>query len=316
VVAQQACTRLFSKHPVSPAPPFGSNQGSQWISKFEAEDTHRGSQQDVEWVNSKLVNFALDLANDKSWDPVSAEPDVQVWRKYLSPDAKIAGKRVDQAAKFACVKAQAVIDAPLESVYELFLDNKRVHEYNEYCKDVRDLEWLDDTTKVTHSMTGRPWSRDFVTRVHYRELGEDSRIVVNRAEEHALAGRMAGYTRMEMALGANIMKRVPGSPEKTEFTLITHVNPGGFASTPFGAMVTNRLSTESPKMFFSKLSKAASKGNSDREGKGPFQPLRTIRGSVGGFVGAVGALVAMKVLGIDNDEGHGDDMFTPVASAT
>ena len=29
-------------------------------------------------------------------------------------------------------------------------------------------------------MTGRPWSRDFVTRVHYRQLDEDTKLVVNR----------------------------------------------------------------------------------------------------------------------------------------
>jgi uncharacterized protein YndB with AHSA1/START domain len=27
-----------------------------------------------------------------------------------------------------------VIDAPVEKVFELFLDNKRVHEYNEHCR--------------------------------------------------------------------------------------------------------------------------------------------------------------------------------------
>jgi hypothetical protein len=62
-------------------------------------------------------------------------------------------------------------------VYDLFTDNSRVHEYNEYCKDVQDLEWLDEHTKITHSRTGRPFSRDFVTRVHYRRLDADTHVL-------------------------------------------------------------------------------------------------------------------------------------------
>ena len=110
-------------------------------------------------------------------------------------------------------------------VYDLFTDNSRVHEYNEYCKDVVDLEWLDDFTKITHSRTGRPFSRDFVTRVHYRRVDEDTQLVVNRAEDHPRAQLDKGYTRMDMPLGANMMRRLPDDPSKTEFTLITHVNP-------------------------------------------------------------------------------------------
>ena len=33
-------------------------------------------------------------------------------------------------------------------MYDLFTDNARVHEYNEYCKGITDLEWLDSNTKV------------------------------------------------------------------------------------------------------------------------------------------------------------------------
>ena len=137
------------------------------------------------------------------------------------------------------------------------MDNKRVHEYNEYCKEVKDLEWLDPTTKVTYSLTGRPWSRDFVTRVHYSTLPDSTRVIVNRAEEHHAAPLRPNYTRMTMPLGANILRPVAGDSSKTEVTLITHVNPGGFAQTHFGAMVTNRLSTDSPRQFLSKLNAVA-----------------------------------------------------------
>jgi hypothetical protein len=50
-------------------------------------------------------------------------------------------------------------------------------------------------------------------------------LVVNRAEEHPRAKLEKGYTRMDMPLGANMMRRLADDPSKTEFTLITHVNP-------------------------------------------------------------------------------------------
>ncbi|KAJ1478376.1 hypothetical protein T484DRAFT_1817772 [Baffinella frigidus] len=66
---------------------------------------------------------------------------------------------------------------------------------------------------------------------------------------------------MEMPLSANLMRPLASDPSKTEFTLITHIDPGGFAATQFGAMVTNRLSTESPRTFLAALGKAVVKLN-------------------------------------------------------
>ena len=109
---------------------------------------HGDMQHDVRWVNDNLVEAVETLLDDKDWQMVSADAGINIWRKYLPADMVVAGKKIDKASKFACVKAQAVIDAPLEKVYDLFVDNSRVREYNEYCKEVRDLEWLDENTKV------------------------------------------------------------------------------------------------------------------------------------------------------------------------
>lgn len=40
------------------------------------------------------------------------------------------------AAKFSCVKATAILHARPEDVFQLFLDNSRVGEYNEHCRKV------------------------------------------------------------------------------------------------------------------------------------------------------------------------------------
>lgn len=64
-----------------------------------------------------------------------------------------------------------MVDAPVEKVFELFLDNTRVHEYNEHCREIADIDKLSDNTKVTWSRSSNygPFkARDFCTIVHYR----------------------------------------------------------------------------------------------------------------------------------------------------
>lgn len=69
------------------------------------------------------------------WTFVNKKDGVTVHKRYLqeapiylSDEDIIAGK------KHALVKSSGVIDAPPKAVFELFLNNKRVKEYNEHCK--------------------------------------------------------------------------------------------------------------------------------------------------------------------------------------
>lgn len=61
----------------------------------------------------------------------------------------------DNAPRFACVKATAIISVPPEVVYLLFADNSRVSEYNEHCREVKDLEVLSQDSKITWAASGR-----------------------------------------------------------------------------------------------------------------------------------------------------------------
>ena len=99
------------------APPFGSNEPAVWIhTNSDATSPSQDLQKDVKWVNENLIKAALGLMNDADWEEVSREDGILIWRKYLSPATEIAGKRLEAAAKFACVKAHAVIDAPVDEV--------------------------------------------------------------------------------------------------------------------------------------------------------------------------------------------------------
>ena len=99
------------------APPFGSNEPEVWIHRpSRVSNPAHDLQNDVKWVNSNLVRTALGLVDSLEWEEVSGEDGIKIWRKYLSPDTTIAGKRLDSAAKFACVKAHTIINAPIEEV--------------------------------------------------------------------------------------------------------------------------------------------------------------------------------------------------------
>jgi hypothetical protein len=93
-------------------------------------------------------------------------------------------------------------------------------------------------------------------------------INTHRGEEHRLAPVKKGITRMEMTIAANVLRPHPSDPSKTELTLLTHVNPGGLANTQFGAMVTNRLSAESPRQFIRKFNEVAT-GATPEQRQGP-----------------------------------------------
>ncbi|CAM9371294.1 unnamed protein product [Scytosiphon promiscuus] len=172
------------------------------------------------------------------------------------------GDNSNSAPQFACVKATAIISVPPEVVYLLFADNSRVREYNEHCREVRDLEVLSQDSKITWAASGRmgPFkARDFCTLVHFRTLSDGTLAQVSRPVEHPAAPRSSRYVRSEILLAGNFMRPVPGDPSRTEFLMVTHVNPGGAAETRAGAMLVNSLCASSPVNFIRRLEVAAQK---------------------------------------------------------
>ncbi|CAM9641007.1 unnamed protein product, partial [Ectocarpus sp. 4 AP-2014] len=164
--------------------------------------------------------------------------------------------------RFACVKASAILSVPPEVVYLLFADNSRVGEYNEHCREVKDLEVLSQDSKITWAASGRmgPFkARDFCTLVHFRTLSDGTLAQVSKPVEHPAAPRTSRYVRSEILLAGNFMRPVPGDPSRTEFLMVTHVNPGGAAETRAGAMLVNSLCTSSPVTFIRRLEVAAKK---------------------------------------------------------
>ena len=54
---------------------------------------------------------------------------------------------------------------------------------------------------------------------------------------------------MEIVLGGNVMRAIPGRKDRTQFTMLTHVNPGGVAETRLGTMIMNSAAANGPTKF-------------------------------------------------------------------
>ncbi|CAM9115160.1 unnamed protein product [Ascophyllum nodosum] len=209
----------------------------------------------------------MKVIESDGWEHVTTKSGITVVKKFLpATEATVDLARrstvvdAEKAAKFACVKAMGTLDAEASELYKLFLDNERVHEYNDNCRHVRDLERLSPDTKISWAATPRygPFkARDFVTVVHYRTLPDGTMIVLNRAIEHPAARRGNKYVRAEILIATNIMRPNRADPSKTDFISVTHINPGGIADTAIGASIINHLCAKAPVNLLTSLERCA-----------------------------------------------------------
>ncbi len=206
----------------------------------------------AEALNDKVLRrvlACLDETEADGWEFVGETQGVKVHRKNLPAlDGRLS--------KFACVKATGVIDASPATILALFADNLRVPEYNKFYAEGRDLEAISEDTKVVWAASPPMFffkPRDFCTVVHYRKLKDGTVCVVNRGAEHPDAPRTDKYVRAEILMGANIIQPVAGKPGQALFTIVTQVDPGGFAP----PAIVNKVTSLGPPNFFKDVERAA-----------------------------------------------------------
>jgi len=206
-------------------------------------------------LNDKVLRRALeclDQGEADGWEFVTETKGVRVHRKSLpSMDGKLS--------KYCCVKASGVLAASPADILTLFEDNTRVAEYNKFYAEGRDLEAINDHTKVVWAASPPMFffkARDFCTVVHYRKLQDGTVVVVNRAVEHPDAPRTDKYVRAEILMGANIIQPVPGKPNQAIFTIVTQVDPGIKFAPP---AIVNKVVSWGPPTFFKEIETAAQK---------------------------------------------------------
>ena len=91
------------------------------------------------------------LDRDDIWElVVDGEEGVTIWRSYA--DVK---KGIDILADLPTIRSETILNGKPEDVYRLFMDNSRVHEYNDNCVELHDIEAVDDSTKINWCATGK-----------------------------------------------------------------------------------------------------------------------------------------------------------------
>jgi hypothetical protein len=212
---------------------------------------------------NQAVRDVLAVSHADGWVEVAQGSGVTVWRKYLTmQDLGKSTHKGQRSSLVPVVKASAVVNASAESVYKLLKDNKRVHEYNDNCRVVMDMQKLDKDTKITWAASPRfgPFKpRDFCTLVHFRKTTDGLLIVANIPAEHKNAPPSSSFVRSEILLGGNIIK--PLGPRKTELTILTSIDTGDLPSA--GAALVNKMAATTPISFIRRLEVAAQCSDDD-----------------------------------------------------
>jgi hypothetical protein len=198
----------------------------------------------------KLIDPAKQT--QQGWKLLKEESGYKVWRKFMPPGMP--------GSQYACVMCSGIINASPTAVFSLFADNSRVPEYNSFYLRGKDLESIGDSTKVTWTATPPifPFKpRDFVTAIHARKLKDGTIVVLNRAMQHAAAPVSSTYVRAQIILAANIIEPIKNDSKKCKLTMITQMDPGGFAP----PVIINHICTLGPIGFLQNVEAAARKRN-------------------------------------------------------
>ena len=216
--------------------------------------------------NEEAMSILSGLLSSKDgWKFVNEKDGVSVERRQL-PSGSFVDK-VDRmkGGKHACVRSTGILNAPATEVFNLFIDNDRVSEYNEHCVKVHDVA---DVTK--QGIGSRQWTkiawacspkygplkaRDFSSVVHYNKYQNGTYVILNRPAYHSDTKPTNKYVRATILLAANVIE--PLSQDSCRVTQIAHVNPGGVSDTPAVAWIINSLCAVGPPTFLRKLESAA-----------------------------------------------------------
>jgi len=204
------------------------------------------------------------LRDENLWEEVNQEDGVSIWRTLV--DVKnyhpVHNPYPDKDSDSATIRSEFILDASPQKVFNLFSDDDRVHEYNENCHKLEDLELISKNCKINWSATGKfgPFSaRDFVTLVSFQNLGpKKGYLSLCASVEHPkLAPEKDGYVRSQIQLAATFMEPVEGQPNQTRFTQVMQVGRlGGVADSPLAKRIKKNIQEKAPVEFFHKFKEA------------------------------------------------------------
>ena len=166
------------------------------------------------------------------WEFVANRSNVVVEKRFLPAGPFVSIQDASKGSKHICIKASGILRAPAEKVFKLFVDNSRVHEYNDHCTQMQDIGEVvqvisDSWTKITWAAGpkyGPLKPRDFCSVVHYIQYPNGTYLILNRPAYDANCSPTRKYVRATVLLAGNRIS--PLANGYTHLTQITHVNPG------------------------------------------------------------------------------------------
>jgi len=234
-----------------------------------------------------LASVKAALVDEGLWQHIVNKDGVNVWKTNVDVKNCSAGGSTasSEASEAMTVRSEALMDASPRAVCDLFMDDARVHEYNENCVELADIERINSDTKINWCATGKfgPFkARDFVTVVYFRELTEEEGggyVSLAANVEHPNLPPADGYVRSEIQLAATFMKPVEGEPNKTKLVQMTQVGKmGGVADSAIAKRITQNIAEKAPVDFMKKFNHAVTHPPAP-------QPKRGSRDSFPSFIG-------------------------------
>ena len=231
-------------------------------------------------VDTLLLSVSKALEDDTIWNKLLEKDGVSIWRsnvdvKNYSTETSTSAcisTSTSTEADYATIRSEAIMTASPKEVYELFMDNDRVHEYNDNCKELKDIEHISSNAKISWSATPKmgPFAaRDFVTLVTFQPLhGDNSSMQVQQSyvslavhiDHPKLAPPTDGYVRSQIQLAATFMHAIPGRPDLTRLVQVTQVGElGGVADSPIARRITSNLAEKAPVEFMKKFNNAVNR---------------------------------------------------------
>ena len=204
---------------------------------------------------------------------VNSKDEVTVHKKYLQDSPTyLQPQDVKAGKKHAIVKSSGIIAASPKTVFDLFLNNRRVKEYNEHCEIVRDVHLYPKHShghwcKIAWAASpkyGVFRAREFCSVVaYYVHDSNGTYYILNRPAYLSKCPTSDKYVRATILLAGNIIEPYGPGGNQTRFTQIAHINPGGGADTTAVAWLINKLCAFGPPTFIRKLEIAAQKSVND-----------------------------------------------------
>ena len=187
--------------------------------------------------NEDALNILTRLVSSSDgWLFVSRKNNVIVEKRFLGAGPYVSVEDAAKGSKHICIKSSGIIKAPPEAVFNLFVDNSRVSEYNEHCTRMKDIckipainanKKSDYGTKLTWACGpkyGPLKPRDFCSVVHYIKYDNGTSIILNRPAYDARCRPTNKFVRATILLAGNIIQ--PFGNGCTRITQIAHINPG------------------------------------------------------------------------------------------